>query len=250
MLNAIGLANPGREAFLERDAAAPGRARRADLGLRRRLRGPRVRRDLRAARPRARRGDRAQPLLPERRRGARVGGRDRRRVPGRDRPAALREALAGRVGHRRGRARGRGGGRRRPLAGEHDPRARARPAPAAAPRPRDGRLLGTCAASRSRSPPCTSAGARRRCRSSAWAASARVATCSSWSPAARPTSRSGRCSSPTRRRPDGCGRSLPSELAAAGFERVENAYCAAHDTVVKLRQQALNDASCTSLRGC
>ena len=80
--------------------------------------------------------DRAEPLVPERRRGARVGGRDRRRLPRGDRPAALREALAGRLGHRRGRPRGRGGGRRRALAREHDarPRARREPPPAARPR--------------------------------------------------------------------------------------------------------------------
>ena len=52
MLNAIGLANPGRERVPRRDAAAPARARPAALGLGRRLLGPRLRRDLRAARPR------------------------------------------------------------------------------------------------------------------------------------------------------------------------------------------------------
>ena len=133
----------------------------------------RLRRDLRAAR-RERHGHRAQPLVPERRRGARVGGRDRRRVPGGDRPAALREALAGRVGHRRGRAGGRGGRRRRPLARQHDPRPRARRAAAADARAGDGRLLGAGAEADR---------ARRRvrlpardgsCRSSAWAASDRA----------------------------------------------------------------------------
>ena len=47
---------PGPRGVPGADAAAPGRARRADLGLRRRLLGPRLRRHLRAARPRPRRG--------------------------------------------------------------------------------------------------------------------------------------------------------------------------------------------------
>ena len=42
MLNAIGLANPGRRALPRRDAAAPARARRPDLGLGRRLLAPRT----------------------------------------------------------------------------------------------------------------------------------------------------------------------------------------------------------------
>ena len=46
-------------------------------------------------------------------------------------PAALREALARRLGHRRGGARRRGGRGRRALAREHAARARARPAHAA-----------------------------------------------------------------------------------------------------------------------
>ena len=137
MLNSIGLANPGRERFLARDAAAAARARRAALGLGRRLRGARVRRDVRA-RSTDVDGDRAEPLVPERRRGAGVGGRDRRRLPRGDRPAALREALAGRLGHRRGRARGRGGRRRRALARQHDPR----------PRPRRAQLRPTLGARR------------------------------------------------------------------------------------------------------
>ena len=44
MLNSIGLANPGLERFLRRHAAAARRARRAALGLGRRLRRGRVRR--------------------------------------------------------------------------------------------------------------------------------------------------------------------------------------------------------------
>ena len=131
MLNSIGLANPGIERFLADDLPRLARARRPDLGLGRRLLGARVRRDAARALD-GRRRDRAQPLVPERRRGARVGRRDRRRLPRGDRHAAVREALAGRLGHRRDRPRGRGGGRRRALAREHDPRPRARRADAAA----------------------------------------------------------------------------------------------------------------------
>ena len=93
MLNSIGLANPG-----PRRRSSPRRCRRfAALGV------PLwvsvggfaavgVRGDVRRAR---RRDDRAEPLVPERRRGAGVGSRDRRRLPRRDAPSALREALAG-----------------------------------------------------------------------------------------------------------------------------------------------------------
>ena len=50
MLNAIGLANPGRERFLAESLPAASRARRPALGLGRRLLGGRVRRDVRRAR--------------------------------------------------------------------------------------------------------------------------------------------------------------------------------------------------------
>ena len=142
MLNSIGLANPGRERFLAEVLPTAARARRATLDLGRRLRRGGVRRDVRRARRRGR--DRAQSLVPERRRGARERGGDRRRVPCRDEPAAVREALAGRVGHRRGCACGRGRGRRRALARQHASRARARRADAPADaRARHRRLLGT-----------------------------------------------------------------------------------------------------------
>ena len=98
MLNSIGLANPGRDRFLAETLPRLRELGAAALGLRRRLRGARVRRDVRSARGR---DDRAQSLVPERRRGARVGGRDRRRLPRRDHAPALREALAGELGHRR-----------------------------------------------------------------------------------------------------------------------------------------------------
>ena len=180
------------------------------------------------------RGDRAEPLVPERRRGARVGGRDRRRLPRGDRPAALREALAGRLGHRRGRPRRRGGRRRRALARQHDPRARARPADAApAARARRRRLLRARRCSRSRSPPSTPAAARPSCRSSAWAAlptGARRARPDRR--AARAPSRSGRCSSPTPTRPARIRAELAAEAAARGFATPADARGAAHRAVV------------------
>ena len=53
MLNSIGLANPGRERFLAQTLPRLARTLgHADLGLRRRLLRRRVRRDVRAARPR------------------------------------------------------------------------------------------------------------------------------------------------------------------------------------------------------
>ena len=122
MLNSIGLQNPGRERFL--DEVLP---RLRELGIPLWVsvggfRGGRVRGDVRAA---PRRHDRAQSVVPERRRSARIGRRDRRRLPGVDLAADLREALAGPTGHGRGGPRCPGGGRGRPLAREHDPRARA-----------------------------------------------------------------------------------------------------------------------------
>ena len=138
---------PGHRRLPRRQAAAAGRARRAALGVRRRVRSRRTTRALRRARrPRRGRRDRAQPLVPERRGGARERRRDRRRGAGGRPQAALREALAGRARPRRDGARGPGRGRRRPLARQHDPRPRARraharsrrsgPSSAATPGPR------------------------------------------------------------------------------------------------------------------
>ena len=80
MLNAIGLANPGRERVFRRDAAAAARARACRSGSRSAAsRPPTTRRRARGCSRRS--GDRAQPLVPERRRGAGIGGRDRRRLP-------------------------------------------------------------------------------------------------------------------------------------------------------------------------
>ena len=72
MLNAIGLANPGRDAFVaEVLPALRTRARRPDLGLGRRVLGrATTRRRARSCRTEEVACDRAQPLLPERRRGA------------------------------------------------------------------------------------------------------------------------------------------------------------------------------------
>ena len=50
MLNAIGLANPGRERFLAETPSRAPRARHPALGVGRRLLGGRVRRDVRRAR--------------------------------------------------------------------------------------------------------------------------------------------------------------------------------------------------------
>ena len=97
------------------------------LGLGRRVRCGKVRGHVPCARRAGgRRLHRAQPLVPERRRGAGVGRRDRCVLPARDGFAPLCEALSGRAGRRRARSRGRGRRGRRPLSREHDPRPRAR----------------------------------------------------------------------------------------------------------------------------
>ena len=119
---------------------------RTDLGLRRRLHRARVCRDVRATRARRRRVHRAEPLLPERRRGAGVGRGDRRGLPGSDRKAALRQGFSAFLGHRRDRPRDRSGGRRRALARQHGARHDARCAPSADSLARHRRLLGACAA--------------------------------------------------------------------------------------------------------
>ena len=168
MLNSIGLANPGRERFL---ADALPRLRGLDLPLWVSVGGFSAREYAETCERLERRDDRAQPLLPQRRRGAGVRRGHRRRLPRGDGAPALRQAVPGRLGHRRGRPRGRGRGRRRPLAREHDPRPRARPGqPPARPGHRDRRLLRARRCGRSRSQPCSPAAGRRPCRSSAWAA--------------------------------------------------------------------------------
>ena len=137
---------PGaRDRRVRRRAPAAARRDRAPaLGLGRRLLGGGLHPVLRAARRRrARRRDRAQPLVPERRGGAGDGRAARRRRARGHEHAALREALACAVGHRRGGPRGRRRRRGRPLAREHDPRPRARSGHAAPdPRARRRRLLG------------------------------------------------------------------------------------------------------------
>ena len=149
MLNSIGLQNPGIEAFLAetvprlRELGIPiwvsvGGFSAADYAD-----------CLRAAR-RAGRGrhDRAEPVVPERRGGARDRGRARLRRPRGHAQAAVREALARDLGHRRVGARSRGRGRRRAVPDQHDPRPRDRLRDGAfEARPRPGRLLGTRASS-------------------------------------------------------------------------------------------------------
>ena len=81
--------------------------------------------------------------------------------------------------------------------------------PAAEARARERRLLGTGAEARRARRRATPAARRRTSRSSGWAASPPGGTCSSWSPAARRTSRSGPCCSPTRTPPRACAASLP-----------------------------------------
>ena len=116
-------------------------------------------------------GDRrAEPLLPERRRGARDGRGDRRRGPRRDDQAAVREALTRHVGHRRVGARLRGRGRRRAVARQHDSRAGARAADRCGRRSvgRPGATRGRRSAL-SLSPASTPAPRRSTCPSSGWA---------------------------------------------------------------------------------
>ena len=139
MLNSIGLANPGRERFL---AETLPRLRELGVPLWVSVGGFAAHEYAETCARLEDVHDRAEPLLPERRRGARVGGRDRRRLPRRDGAAALREALAGELGHRGARPRRRvAAGRGRALAREHAPRADARREPSPRARHRDRRPL-------------------------------------------------------------------------------------------------------------
>ena len=105
MLNSIGLANPGRERFL--DDVLP-RLRELGLPIWVSVGGFSAREYAETCeRLEDVAGRRAQPLLPERRRGARERRGDRRRLPCGHRPPAVRQAFAGRLGHRRERPRGR-----------------------------------------------------------------------------------------------------------------------------------------------
>ncbi len=148
---------PGPRAFPGRDAAGAARSRHPALGLRRRLRRARVRRDLRRAPAERGRRDRAEPLVPERGRGAGIRCRDRRRLPGGDRAAALRQAVAG---LRRDLAEVGAGGRRRraptgsPLVNTMRGLALDGRLAAGAWRAAVRRLPGSGAAARSRSRPC------------------------------------------------------------------------------------------------
>ena len=129
MLNSIGLANPGRERFLAETLPRLPNARRADLGLGRRLLRGRVRRDLRRARGRRRSSSTSR---------ARTSTRRRSPPPRSSPPAARRPTLPlyaklspAALGRRRGRPGRRGRRRRRALARQHDPRPEARRADAA-----------------------------------------------------------------------------------------------------------------------
>ncbi len=116
MLNAIGLANPGRERFLVRAPAAALRELGVPLWVSRRRLYAADYAETCSRSDAGSRGDRAQPLVPERRRSGGLGGGDRRGVPRHDGPAALREALGRAPRRRGGRARGRRGRRGRALA--------------------------------------------------------------------------------------------------------------------------------------
>ena len=140
MLNAIGLANPGRERFL-----AEHLPRLGELGVPLWVSVGGFCADDYAetcSAPERHRGDRAQPLLPERRRGGGLGGGDRRGLPRRDGSAALREALGRAPRRRGGRARCRRGRRGRALAHQHAPRDGPRQAPPPGARARQRRPLG------------------------------------------------------------------------------------------------------------
>ena len=230
MLNSIGLANPGVDALPRRAPAAARRARRAALGLGRRLLGRGLRARRRAAR-RARRGRgaRAEPLVPERRRGARERRRGRRRRPGGHRPSRSTRSS------------------RPPSPTSARPRGpRRRPAPTGSPsstrsaasRSTSGRCsrcsrAGPAASrdrrcGRSRSPRSTPASARRACRSSAWAASARgrhalELLAAGASDVALGTVLFADPGAPTRIRDE-----LEAEVAALGFASPDNVVGVAH----------------------
>ena len=118
MLNSIGLANPGRERFL---AETLPRLRELGVPLWISVGGFAAHEYAETCAQLEDVHDRVESFVPERRRSARIGGRDRRRLPRRDFASALRQALAGELGYRGARAcRGRRRGRRA-LGREHDP---------------------------------------------------------------------------------------------------------------------------------
>ena len=232
MLNSIGLANPGLERFLARDAAARCASSACRSGSRSAAsrRGEYAETCARLDDPRGRR-DRAQPLVPERRRGARVRGRDRRRLPRGDRRSRSTRSSRPRAwdiaeSRARSRPRARTGSRSSTrCAGSRSTRATLRPLLA-----RGDRRLLRAGAEADR--------ARRRlrvhrapstCRSSAWAGSRRAATRSSSSLPARAPSRSGRCCSPTPTRRRGSASELAAELTARGLDESADARGIAHD---------------------
>ena len=219
MLNSIGLQGPGIEAFLAHTLPAL-----AAQGLRVWVSvggfsvgdyaGICERLEERAGR----RGDRAQPLVPERRGGTGVVGGDRRRLP---HPhvealyAKLSPATWDIAESAQGRRRSRSG---RPLARQHDPRAGTRSAHAPAEaRPRDRRVLGSGAqARRARVRLGVRAGGRCPHRL-AWAACAPASTPSSSSRWVQALSRLAPYSSPIRLRRRRIRRELHEEATARGF---------------------------------
>ena len=140
MLNAIGLANPGREVFL---AETLPQLRALNVPLWVSVGGFAAHEYAETCARLRRRDDRVEPQLPERRRGTGVGCGDRRGVPRGDRKPALRQGFAALVGHGGDGARGRGRGRRRRQPGQHAARRRARCASSSEARARRRRLLGT-----------------------------------------------------------------------------------------------------------
>ena len=222
MLNSIGLANPGIDAFSPTCLPRLARARRADLGLGRRL----LRRTSTPSSARASTtgrvdGARAERLLPERRRSRRRGRGDRRRGARRD--GEDRSTRSSRLPFPTSRAAAAGGSARRggrPLAREHDSRARARRADARAearstalgglsgPALRPIALAAVFAAYRATGLPIVGMGGVETGRHALELIAAGASS----------RSRSERCSSPTRKRRPGCAPSWRPRRSPAASE--------------------------------
>ena len=184
-------------------------SRRLALGLRRRVRGVRVRRDVRAARRTSTSSSTSRVPTSTRRPSRRP--RSSPRAARRPSCPSTRSSRRPRGTSPRSRARSR---RPAPTASRSSTRARPRPRRAAPTDPRAGdrRLLGPAlkpialaavyACRRVDEPADRRHGRRRK----------PAVTCSSWWPAAQPTSRSGRCCSPTRTRRRASARELAEAL--------------------------------------
>jgi hypothetical protein len=173
MLNAIGLANPAAT-LPRRDAARAARARRSAVGLRRRVRGARVRGDVRALADVTIELNLSCPNVDEAPESAAEIVAACREATA----AALREALTAHLGHRRDGARRRGSRRRRHQL-VNTLRGLALDATLAAALARGGGGYSGPALKPVALAASTLREARRRCRSSAWAASGPGATRSS-----------------------------------------------------------------------